>query len=652
MNLLRSSWKAPARALLSAQSTSDRQLKKFLNPNCILLTCRSAGYHVLPANGLLRPQREKPRPSLLRLFHSSTPVFSPSKHGNSPASESGKDSSEKWSMSSSSKNSSMKSHDDPSLPHSSKEQAGNKIEAKTTHEHWSPLTKAELLAAGNSFWERLKIRFKWLTIRQVRPFNTDDLSAFFSWIIVGNIIWILVGTTTFFSLFIFTLNTVSAQDYFAAWVGQLITRETGLKVVFEHAIVPHWSDGVISFRKVFVSRRPGLRNRNRVQRGSQAVAAAAAEAQTDGSSTEDPDDDGNYTQFDLTIDQVNVSLSLRKWMDGKGILKDCEVKGLRGVVDRRHVVWNPEDDAANYKNKHSKGDFEIEAFKMEDVMFTLFQPGDGVKPFDVSIFSCDLPQLRKHWLFYDFLNANHMSGSYDNSLFTIHPRQMTKLPDSNGDSPWKRITRLRIDGVDIRHLNRGVEGPFGWIESGNVDMIADMMLPDDSEDLKLSEVVQDIVERWEANLSMRYDKRSENTPNSSNRVTTTIEERARERSAHKYVVLDLRVQLNNTRAAVPLFTSDLTYMNNALIRPIVAYINSRDTYIPINCRVVKKLGDFEGSWTVYDSHLMDDISVEVYEAFARSVADDEERARRMRKVGFWSLQFAAQLFLLSLGAMA
>lgn len=525
------------------------------------------------------------------------------------------------------------------------ENTKHKNKPEEEQQHWIHRpTKDELLAAASGALERLKIRFKWTMIRQVRPFNMDDISAMFSWILVGNLLWILLGTTTFCSLVLFTMNTVSAQDYFARKVGDLLTRETGITVVFENAIVPHWKDGVISLRNVFVSRRPGSSKvQYRVQKGSQAIAAAAAKAGA-AEPVINEDDDGNYTQFDLTIDCISVTLSLRKWMDGKGILQDVEVKGVRGLVDRRHVRWNPDDDPTKYKNVHVHGDFEIDSFKLEDALFTLYQPGAD-KPFDVSIFNCDLPQLRKHWLFYDILSANNMSGSYDNSLFTIHPRQLTTRPfDDNEPSPWKKINRLRIDGVDIKHLNRGVDGPFGWIESGNVDLLADVMLPEDAEQFKFTEVMEDIVERWEANLSRR-DK-------NGREMVTKVEERAREKEAHKYIVIDLRVQLNNTRAAVPIFTSDLTYINNALIRPIVAYINSRDTYIPINCRVVKRLTDFEGSWTIYDSELMDDVSAEVYEAFAKNVADDEARALRMRKVGFWSVQFAAQLLLLSLGALA
>lgn len=47
-------------------------------------------------------------------------------------------------------------------------------------------TKEQLLEAASSWWERLRIRIKWFTIRGWRRFNTDDLSAFASWFVLGN----------------------------------------------------------------------------------------------------------------------------------------------------------------------------------------------------------------------------------------------------------------------------------------------------------------------------------------------------------------------------------------------------------------------------------------------------------------------------------
>ena len=77
-------------------------------------------------------------------------------------------------------------------------------------------TKEELLAAANGFWERVRVRFKWMSIRSMRPWNADEWGAFVSWFMLGHIVWILVGTTTFFSLLIFSINTVFAQGK-TAW---------------------------------------------------------------------------------------------------------------------------------------------------------------------------------------------------------------------------------------------------------------------------------------------------------------------------------------------------------------------------------------------------------------------------------------------------
>ena len=77
-------------------------------------------------------------------------------------------------------------------------------------------TKEELLAAASGFGQRLKVRFKWFSIRSMRPWNADEWGAFVSWVLFGHLVWVLVGTTTFFSLIILFINTVFAQGMFAA----------------------------------------------------------------------------------------------------------------------------------------------------------------------------------------------------------------------------------------------------------------------------------------------------------------------------------------------------------------------------------------------------------------------------------------------------
>ncbi|KAI0997237.1 Mitochondrial distribution and morphology protein 31 [Podosphaera aphanis] len=513
-------------------------------------------------------------------------------------------------------------------------------------------TKEELLSAATGFWSRLKVRFKWFSIRSVRPWNIDDWSAFVSWFVLGNIVWVLVGTTTFFSLVIFSINTVAAQETLATWIGDYLTHSSGIKVVFESAVVPKWKDGVITFQNVFVSRRPG-QGRTKVSKGSSKTAAAAAAERNADPESRKEEEDVNYTQFDLTIATVNVTLSFVKWWNGKGLLRDVEVKGVRGVVDRTSVNWGSEYiDPRTYLREHNPGDFEIDSFKLDDLLITIHQP-NGFRPFSVSIFSCDLPKLRKQWLFYDILSAKNMSGAFDGSLFTIHPRQTHDIIGSYYEEgkqeekgPWKKHSRLRIDGMKIDHLNRGVAGPFGWIHEGNVDIVADILFPTDTDE-SITKVMSDFYDRMEAAVAAhRYLHVHENNPHAVGMKVTDEKskhtERPKAQEDKRFLVMEFKVHLNNVKAAVPLFTRDLSYVNQALIRPIVAYINNKRTFIPINCRIVKRANEFNGSWTIYDSGLMEDLSAETYEAFAKDVEDSQARRRRLKKVGVWSISLAIQ----------
>jgi distribution and morphology protein 31 len=329
------------------------------------------------------------------------------------------------------------------------------------------------------------------------------------------------------------------------------------------------------------------------------------------------------------MDTVNVTLSFVKWFNGKGMLRDVEIKGIRGVIDRVHVKTPAEPvDPAIYKHTHQPGDFELDSFKMEDLLVTVYQPG-GFRPFSVSIYQCDLPQLRKQWLFYDFLSANMMSGSFDNSLFTLHPRQTHNYTGSQlnhgreleGEpEQWKKHTRFRIDALHIDHLNRGVEGPLSWIREGNVDIVADIMFPADDND-SIAKVMSDFYDRMEATVTS--NGRPELIPGSNAILQVNDEENHTPLPQeappaprptdddNRFMIMDLKVHLNDVRSTVPLFTSDISYVNNALIRPIVAYINSKNAFIPVNCRVVKRRSEFDGSWTIFDSGLMDDLSREV-----------------------------------------
>lgn len=81
-------------------------------------------------------------------------------------------------------------------------------------------------------------------------------------------------------------------------------------------------------------------------------------------------------------------------------------------------------------------------------------------------------------------------------------------------------------------------------------------------------------------------------------------------------------------------------MNGALIRPIVAFLNANRTLIPIVCQVEVPISEFDGSWTTYDTGILDAISEQVYLALAFHIQNSNDR--RARQVGLWSLQLTAR----------
>jgi len=113
------------------------------------------------------------------------------------------------------------------------------------------------------------------------------------------------------------------------------------------------------------------------------------------------------------------------------------------------------------------------------------------------------------------------------------------------------------------------------------------------------------------------------------------------------VVIDIDLRFRDVKAAVPLFTQNLSYVNNALTRPIVAFMNAHHTLVPIHCRLIKDVNDFDGAWTMWETGLMDEISQKVYDALAYHVSQANMN-RRVKVVGVWSLQMTASAILSAL----
>jgi len=137
-----------------------------------------------------------------------------------------------------------------------------------------------------------------------------------------------------------------SKEYLARGISDYLTSETGVHVVFESAIVPKWRDSRICFQNVYISRRSG-RTPGEGYSGDDGHKEASRllnlgehhddfhDVKDDEShvvEVHDAKDDEELTYFDINIDSVAVTLSLWRWLDGRGLITDAEVHGVRGVI--------------------------------------------------------------------------------------------------------------------------------------------------------------------------------------------------------------------------------------------------------------------------------------------------------------------------------
>ena len=133
-------------------------------------------------------------------------------------------------------------------------------------------------------------------------------------------------------------------EYVARAISDYLTKETGIAIVFESAIVPKWKDSRISFKHVYITRRPEAVNRARAAKDVEHEYARGYDVSNHPANhgfiddeddlvlDELPEEDTNYTMFDLSVDTIDVTLSVAHWLEGKGLVTDAVIKGVRGVL--------------------------------------------------------------------------------------------------------------------------------------------------------------------------------------------------------------------------------------------------------------------------------------------------------------------------------
>ncbi|KAJ2159658.1 Mitochondrial distribution and morphology protein 31, mitochondrial precursor [Coemansia sp. RSA 552] len=565
-------------------------------------------------------------------------------------------------------------------------------------------TRQELLREVSGFFPRLRARVRRALkgSYQKRPWTIDDIFALVTWVVMSQAMLLLIGTTTTVSVALWLINRLQYQDWIAQKLGTWVSSALGITVSFESAIVPAWGRGAIRLKNVRVYCGP--------EHGAMGENGR----------------DTNFTMYDVHIDHVDVALSLWRWMDDRGLISECTMRGVRGVVDRRQVWWDPDVDYVPGEQRAMRrpGYFDLELLEIEDMLLTV-HPWPDFRPITVSIYSASLPRFRDRWLLYDMLNASSVVGMYDGSLFTIHQahqhlpvrKQLRQTPglfdNSPGDgtdrhlhggraSGQERTAHVQVDRLNIDHINSGVEGPIGWITSGQLNVSALINCPQQPSNTDPAAAIQKIVDDINDSIDVvilpsvpdwSHPEKSQsplvrslyNLDLIGSPVAQRIHERQQRRaererrrrlekqrqrtsswsrpltpvSAHQMggaaevefydptaVYVDLQVEFNDIRAAVPTSTPRGGYplFSTMLMRPIVAYMNAHRMSLPMRCQLRLRPDDFDGAWSFWDSGADSLMAQGIGAAFAQLAQNERERNRRLKLVGWWSaLAVARQL---------
>ena len=148
--------------------------------------------------------------------------------------------------------------------------------------------------------------------------------------------------------------------------------------------------------------------------------------------------------------------------------------------------------------------------------------------------------------------------------------------------------------MNIDHLQAATgtkAGPISWITAGKVDAVLDIKFPRDDPDVDISSLFNEIAHSISVAASgdskpsskmlgaLKHATLSDRIPGQRELAKPALRSPIGEEGtpvdelqAEMNVVIDIDLRFRDLKAAVPLFTRDLSYVNQALVRPIVAFI--------------------------------------------------------------------------------
>lgn len=285
---------------------------------------------------------------------------------------------------------------------------------------------------------------------------------------------------------------------------------------------------------------------------------------------------GPWSAYDLSFERIEVGLSLRRWLLGSGLVRTCSMHGIRGTIDRRHVLPHAKDDIIQHVHRVA---FSLEQTTVDDLLLTVLSPG-GFRPYTVSILQARLPRLRSDWLLLDWMSADSVVGMLDKSLFSLHSQQQQSVAAA---SRWRHF---KIDSVRVDHVASGARGPLGWLDRGAIDGDTFFVIDEDRLRLRSELIFRDL------------------------------------------------------HATAPSPILDSSFVQQALVRPLISYLNETRPYIKVRAETTIPLSSFAHGWSVYDTGLADAFSASVTTALVERVNEGQS----LRRFGLWGLGRLLEVF--------
>ena len=532
--------------------------------------------------------------------------------------------------------------------------------------------KQSLLADAKNFQERFKINLKWILIKNNRPFSLNEISIIASWLILSQILWLILSTTTFISFYLFVINSVFSQEYIHE------------KKIYERLLKWLLKDHKCSNQDLEITFSPE-------DKASMLVLSPDWESNSILIKRLNVRDE--ILDLDLKFHHINLNVSLKNWLLGRGLITNVSIYGIRGCLNLSNFINLVNSFQGDQKTENFLKTLNNVEITDSEILLKQSLSAQETPSLKFSIYNLSLPRLRLNHFISDILSAKTFSGSINNSLFNLFKRQqkLTAVIENNNknrmasskfdftdnnqenyrtvthqDDP-NYVTTLRLNFININDLKFNGDGKFNWLKDGQVEILADIMLTNSTSHLS-SESKYAVVDLKVTCRDLKTTFPQEPPVLSTGDNIVSLDElkpiitfinsyegmanpilkdfSENERLTNSIIWNSPNVSINRQRKSYPLTTK----VTSNSTKEIIKFHNQPNTNaneIVLRCKMVKNLSDLQ---LININQILDQITMELYVDLTKIVEDWEFKNKNdwMKQ---WGTTFASQLLLFGFGAM-